>query len=81
MVCVSDCNGYYNLGISEPRYDWGVWAYSGSEDSISIVQVQRLLAETPLAILQARGVSEKAVKELIEIFISDNELMGRGGCP
>jgi mono/diheme cytochrome c family protein len=59
--------GYYNLGISEPRYDWGVWAYSGSEDSISIVQVQRLLAETPLAILQARGVSEKAVKELIEI--------------
>ena len=59
--------GYYNLGVSEPRYDWGVWAYSGSEDSISIAQVQRLLAETPLAILQARGVSEKAVKELIEI--------------
>jgi hypothetical protein len=23
--------GFYTLGVSEPRYDWGVWAFSGSD--------------------------------------------------
>lgn len=68
--------GYYNLGISEPRYDWGVWAYSGSEDSISIAQVQRLLIETPLADLQAQPYMHNgrhvSLRQVIEFYSFDN---------
>jgi cytochrome c peroxidase len=56
--------GYYNLGVSEPRYDWGIWAYSGSDESISIEDVQRLLNETQDSLLEAMGMNSTVIQSL-----------------
>jgi cytochrome c peroxidase len=60
--------GYYNLGVSEPRYDWGVWAYSGSEDSISFAQVQQTLQTTAKETLQAVGLSPETIESLNQLI-------------
>ena len=60
--------GYYNLGVSEPRYDWGVWGYSDSEDSISIEQVRQALREASLGDLQTTGLTEKTASDLKQLI-------------
>lgn len=35
--------GFYNLGVSEPRYDWGVWAYTELEDDLSVERLESTL--------------------------------------
>ncbi len=30
--------GYYNIGVSEPRYDWGIWAFDGLDDLVVTTQ-------------------------------------------
>ncbi|MFN9625015.1 MAG: cytochrome c peroxidase [Planctomycetota bacterium] len=69
--------GYYNLGVSEPRYDWGVWAYSGSEESISIEEVLQLLREEEAKAFLKSGVDEKTLsglKALVEKTLEDKKL-------
>ena len=61
--------GYYNLGVSEPRYYWGVWAYSGSEDSISMEQIEQTLRATPDETLRATGLSIEIVNELNRLIL------------
>jgi hypothetical protein len=36
--------GYYNIGVSEPRYDWGIWAFDGAEELISVEELARTAA-------------------------------------
>lgn len=26
---------YYNIGVSEPRYDWGIWAFDGADEALT----------------------------------------------
>ena len=65
--------GYYNLGVSEPRYDWGVWAYSGSEESISIEEVQQLLQEGGGKALLRMGVTETTINDLKSLLKKKSE--------
>lgn len=41
--------GFYNIGVSEPRYDWGIWGFASSDFSLSfdadLMQAARALVE------------------------------------
>lgn len=45
--------GYYNIGVSEPRYDWGIWAFDGSDEVISVEELARTV--TPGTNLRRAG--------------------------
>jgi hypothetical protein len=42
--------GFYNLGVSEPRFDWGIWGFAASDFSLSfdpaLMEAARALAES-----------------------------------
>lgn len=36
--------GFYNLGVSEPRFDWGVWGFSGIEQQLTVDEINTAVA-------------------------------------
>lgn len=69
--------GFYNIGVSEPRYDWGIWSYVGADEDITIEESAITVPEingfvqrkdsTNLAIL---GITRDGVKLLKDRIIA-----------
>ena len=35
--------GFYNIGVSEPRYDWGVWGFAGADEALTTDRLVEVL--------------------------------------
>lgn len=57
--------GFYNLGASEPRYDWGVWGFTGADSALTVEEVR-----TAAAFLQPKfqtlKISQAGVDALVQ---------------
>lgn len=69
--------GFYNIGVSEPRYDWGVWAFDGADEALTTDVVVKALTDAlngiPFSSEKVGGewkLNPNAVKRLAEFKIN-----------
>lgn len=71
--------GFYNLGASEPRYDWGIWGFTGVDAALTVEEVRTAAAmlEPKFQDLNINKEGVKALMERVEQEVNDARALAK----